>query len=185
MYRTRDEFLDAVSSLLEADGGRTEVWAAVRNGISIADESITASEAPTSQAFHLKVGSWIIRDDDVPLFQAINSTAAAVALSLVTAGMPWPAIAAALTSLADVCWRTWRKGGRLSPQQVTVYGWLRTLGRVTTESLLNHLHDRGIEMSAPELDATLRSLIEIELNDGRIVALAAKDADQLWRALKI
>jgi hypothetical protein len=184
-HRTKDDFLNALSSQLEEQRVSVDIRSALLSGFSAASDRLSNEEPEQSQAFHLKLGAWIIRDEDIPLLQAISATATAVALSLTTAGLAWPSIATALTSLTDVCWRAWRKGGRLSPQQVSVYGCLDAFGPSTCDSLLVHLPKHGKDLSADALVSTLESLTEIELNDGRIIALASQNANAVWRALKI
>ncbi|HXN89515.1 MAG TPA: hypothetical protein VN890_09210 [Methylocella sp.] len=185
-YRTKHEFLDAISTKLQEQGSSAEIRSALLSGVSSADEVLRDEERDQdSQAFHLKLGSWVVRDDDLPIFQALNATAAAVAVTLTTGGVAGPAVAAALTSLADLCWRMWRKGGRLSQRQVSVYGFLRALGPTTAEALLPHLEKGDKDISPKVLTSVLQGLTEIELNDGRLVALASKDTNELWKALKI
>ena len=185
-YRTEDEFLDAVSAKLQEQGSSVDARSALLSGISLADDALRNQERDQDpQAFHLKLRSWVVRDDDLPLFQAINATAAAVALTLTTGGLAAASVAAAITSLADLCWRMWRKGGRLSRRQVSAYGFLQTLGPMTAQALLAHLKEGDKDISPEALTSILHSLTEIELNDGHIVALAAMNSDELWKALKI
>jgi hypothetical protein len=184
-YPTKNEFLTAVASELQPSSASAEIHSALLSGISSADDALRSEESDKSQAFHLKVGAWIIGEGDIPLLQALNTTAGTTAVLMKAQGLAWPVIASVLSSLADVCWRAWRKGGRLSPQQVSVYGCLQALGPLTREALSVHLQRKGEDLSPDKVTSTLESLTEIELNDGQIIALASKDVDQLWKALKI
>ncbi|MBV8524220.1 MAG: hypothetical protein JOY71_19190 [Acetobacteraceae bacterium] len=185
-FRTKDDFLEAISRKLEEQGSSVEVRSALLSGISSADAALREKEGDQDfQAFNLKVGSWVVRDDDLPIFQAINATAAAVALTLTTGGLAAASLAAALTSFADLCWRMWRKGGRLSRRQVSAYGFLQALGPMTVQELLAHLKGDDKKISSEDLTSILRSLAEIELNDGHIVALTAENSNGQWKALKI
>src|SRR6267142_5241037 len=104
-YKTKDDFLGAVSSHLEKQESQANIRSALLTGISAAEDDLRNESREESQAFHLKLGSWVIRDDDIPIFESFNSMATAVALTLTTAGIAWPAVAAALTALANICWR--------------------------------------------------------------------------------
>jgi hypothetical protein len=185
-YKTKEDFLGAVSSHIQQQQPQADVTAALLSGISSAEDAVREEQRDEkSQAFHLKLGSWVIRDEDIPIFDAVNSSAAAVVTTLTTAGMPWVAIATAVTGLAHVCWRAWRKGARLSGQQVSVYGLLRAQGPMTAAALTAALRNTGKDVKEEDVGSTLESLTEIELNDGEIIELASKDDNQRWKALKI
>lgn len=185
-YKTKDDFLAGVSAQLETQSTDQNIRSALIAGISVADDDLRdGNRGDQAQAFHLKVGSWVIRDDDVPLFEGVNSMATAVTLSLVSAGLNWPAVASALTSIANICWRIWRKGARLTSRQISVYGFLKAHGPMRIAPLTAALNKGGEDFSEQDVASTLKSLAELELNDGQIVALAAEDADNEWKALKI
>ena len=186
-FRSKEDFLAAVSSKLDAAKNAQDVRAALVAGISSADDALTRATAEReSLALNLKVGTWVIRDDDLPLFQALNTAGAAIALTLTTGGMAWPAIVAALTGFADLCWRAWRRGVRLSSLQVAVYGFLQARGPTKADALCRHMRDgHGESVSLDVVTATLASLHELDTNDGRVIALAARDEHGVWRALRI
>jgi hypothetical protein len=185
-FKTKDDFLGAVSSHLEKQQSPANIRAALLTGISVAEDDLRQqSQGEQSQAFHLKLGSWVIRDDDIPIFEAVNSMAAAVALSLSTGGVAWPAIATALTGLANISWRMWRRGAHLSSRQIAVYGFLQAQGPMTVIALAEVLKKAGHDLTEENITSTLESLSEIELNSGQIIKLASKDANGNWKALKI
>ena len=128
----------------------------------------------------------MIRDDDLPLFQALNTTGAAIALTLTTGGLALPAAVAAVSSFAELCWRVWPRGARLSAPQVAVYGFLQAHGPMKREDLLGHIKtESGDPMSMDVLTATLESLAGVDVADGHILALASKDSNNVWKALRI
>jgi len=185
-YRTKDDFLTGVSAQLDAQGTDVNIRSALVAGISAADDELrNGNRGDQAQAFHLRVGSWVIRDDDLPLFEGVNSMAAAVTVSLSSAGLDWPAVAAALTAIANICWRVWRKGARLTRRQISVYGFLKANGPMPIAPLTAALNKGGKDFSEQDVASTLKSLAELELNDGQIVALASEDASHEWKALKI
>jgi hypothetical protein len=185
-YQTKADFLTAVSAHLPPRDSQANIRSALLSGISSAEDDLREqARIDDSQAFHLKLGSWIIRDDDLPIFEAVSAMATAVTLTLTTAGIAWPAIAAALSQIANMCWRVWRRGARLSGPQVTAYGFLKAQGPLTVDALTEVLNKAGKNITQADVASTLRSLSEIELNTGQIVKLASKDADEHWKALKI
>jgi hypothetical protein len=186
-FSNKDDFLAAVSSKLDDVTSSEDVRSALVSGISLADDSLRGSAGDKeSLALSLKVGAWVIRDDDLPLLQALNATGAAVALSLTTAGIAWPAVVAALTGFADLCWRAWRKGARLSSLQVAVYGFLKAHGPMTVDALTDFVRsEHGEATSVDVVKAVLESLHEVDANDGHLITLASKDTSGVWKALRI
>jgi hypothetical protein len=185
-YKTKAEFLTAVLPHLQLEDAQGNIRSALVSGISSAEDDLREDALrDKAQAFHLKVGSWIIRDDDLPIFEAVSSIATAVALTLSTAGLAWPAISTALSQIANMCWRVWRRGAHLSARQVAVYGFLKAHGPLTVDALAEALNKIGKEFAHDDVASTLRSLSEIELSNGQIVKLANKDANEYWKALNI
>lgn len=185
-YKTKTEFLNAVTSHLQLEDSSANISSALISGISSAEDDLRKDAlGDESQAFHLKVGSWVIRDDDLPIFEAVSSMALAVTLTLSTAGIAWPAIATALSQIANMCWRIWRRGAHLSAPQVTVYGFLKAQGPLTVNGIAEGLNKIGKSLAQDDIASALRSLSEIELSNGQIIKLATKDANEYWKALNI
>jgi len=185
-YKTKDAFLSAVSSALDAQGTPPDLRTPILSGLASADDDLRSENRELdSGGLNLKLGAWIIRDDDLPIFTALNTVATAVAASLVSGGLAWPLVATALTGLADLCWRAWRKGARLSSLQVTVYGFLKARGPLAVEELARLLEASGQQVPLATLRATLRGLTQIDINTGNLVALAKEDKDHVWQALRI
>ena len=183
-YKTKTEFLNAVH--LQLVDSPENIRSALLLGISSAEDDLREdARGDKSQAFHLKVGSWFIRDEDLPIFEAVGSMATAVALTLTTGGVAWPAIATALSQIANMCWRVWRRGAHLSVPQVAVYGFLKAQGPLTVNALVEGLNKTGKNFGQDDVASTLQSLSEIELNNGQIIKLATKDANEYWKALNI
>ena len=60
-----------------------DVRSALISGISSADDVVRSQVTGSkSLALNLKIGTWVIRDDDLPLFRALSPTGAAIALTL-------------------------------------------------------------------------------------------------------
>jgi hypothetical protein len=185
-YATQEEFLRGVSLVLDAEDRDGALREALLSGIASADDDVRASAQDYgSLALNLKVGSWVIRDDDLPIIQALSSLAAAIAASLGTAGIALPSVVVAVTGLADLCWRAWRKGARLSEPQLAVYGCLAARGPMSAEAVAKCLAEDGRPMSSEALDGTLRTLGAFDMSDGRVVALVKREDDGTWKAMKV
>lgn len=185
-YQTKDAFLDAVSCALDAQGISSDLRSTLLSGIGVADDKLRSEAAESTEAgLNLKLGAWVIRDDDLPIFAALNTVAVAVAASLVSGGLAWPLVATSLTGLAELCWRAWRKGAQLSEIQVAVYGFMRAHGPLTVEALADLLHASGQPIPLATLRSTLHGLTQIDLNSGNVVALAKEGHDHLWHAMRI
>jgi hypothetical protein len=185
-YATQAEFLGGVSSVLDAEDEDGDLREALLSGIASADDEVRATAQDRgSLALNLKAGSWIIRDDDLPLIQALSALAGAVAASVGTAGLALPSVAVAVTALADLCWRAWRKGARLSEPQLAVYGFLAAHGPMSADAVAKFLAEDGMPMSTEALGATLRTLGAFDMNDGRVVALVNQQDDGSWKAMKV
>src|SRR5215831_8562455 len=164
-YQTKDDFLNAVLTHLPPQDSQEDIRSALLAGISSAEDDLREqARHDESQAIHLKLGSWVIRDDDLPIFEAVSSMATAVTLTLTTAGIAWPAIATALSQIANMSWRVWRRGAHLSAPQVDVYGFLKAQGPLTVSALTEGLNKAGKSLTESDVSATLQSLSEIELN---------------------
>src|SRR5215471_7457669 len=112
-FRSKEDFLAAISSRLDSQQTSPDVCSALVAGIASADDTLRQNAKDSKgQTLNLKIGSWVIRDDDLPLFQALNTASAAIILSFTTGGLAWPAMGSALSSFANLCWQCWRKGAR-------------------------------------------------------------------------
>jgi hypothetical protein len=185
-YGTQEAFLAGVSLILDEDDVDSDLSDALLSGIASADHNVRASvQDQGSLALNLRVGSWVIRDDDVPIIQALGTLAAAVAASVGTAGIALPSVAVAVTALVDLCWRAWRKGARLSEPELAVYGFLGAHGPMSAEALSTCLAEDGRPMSAEALEQMLRALSAFDLSDGRVAALVKRGDDGAWKAMKV
>jgi hypothetical protein len=183
-FDTKDSFLASVSDILDLSSSNEELRFALLTGIDSADEAVrTESGSEESEGLNLKIGTWVIRDDDVLIVQAIGAVGTAVVASLATGGLAVPLVGAAITQLADMCWRAWRKGAHLSKVQVAVYGYLAAEGPTTVIEIVKSLNRP--DLSTDRVGTVLSSLQSFDMADGRVLPLVARDEDGLWRALRV
>jgi len=182
-FASERDLLAAVTARLQAHGGDPAIAAALSGGVVEAETERRAEPVlPGDTALNVRLGGFVIRDDDLPFLDALSAVATAVAASAATAGVASPLIIAALTSVAKLCWNVWRKGTMLNATQVLAIGLLRAHGPLELAKLTDLARQKQPDIDLATMKATLRSLNELELNDGRIVALATVDASDTWRA---
>jgi len=59
-YQTKDAFLDAVSSALDAQGISSDLRSTLLSGIGVADDGLRSEAAESNEAgLNLKLGAWI------------------------------------------------------------------------------------------------------------------------------
>ncbi len=159
-----------------------DVAAVLAAGVAAGEDAYRATPAlPGQTALNLRIGRYVIRDEDLPVVETIGSAAAGLATVAASAGIAWPAIVPAITAIATLGWTLWRKGALLTPRQLRVVGLLRNLGPCPAATLAPLAAVDGV---VPEdaLDGVLQSLKEVETRDGTLVALAVIDGQMFWRA---
>ena len=76
-FKSKVDFIAAVSSKLDPTQTSQDVRSALISGISSADDVVRSQVTGSkSLALNLKIGTWVIRDDDLPLFRALSTTGA-------------------------------------------------------------------------------------------------------------
>ncbi|WP_431283842.1 hypothetical protein ACQW02_03235 [Humitalea sp. 24SJ18S-53] len=176
-------FRAAIGDHLGADTP-ADVASVLAAGVAMGEEAFRATPAlPGQTALNLRIGRYVIRDDDLPVIETIGSAATGLATLAASAGIAWPAIVPAITAVATLAWTLWRKGALLTPRQLRVVGLLQTHGPCPV-AVLAPLAAADGAGAVPEtmLEGVLLSLKEVETRDGHVVALAAADTQGFWRA---
>jgi hypothetical protein len=180
-FQTEAEFVADVRRRLQVKNVPETIAAALADGIATADRTVRAEASgvnPTVQ--NLRIGTWFIRDDDLPLFDAIASIGGVVA-TVASGGVLAPAAGLqAAVSFAKACWQVWRRGARLSAEQLSVLRLLSLRGPLAPGDVRHALAD---ESTASGVERLLHSLETVELHDGALVALVRCEADGRWKAL--
>ena len=82
-FKSKVDFIAAVSSKLDPTQTSQDVRSALISGISSADNVVRSQVTGSkSLTLNLKIGTWVIRDDDLPLFRALSTTGTAITLTL-------------------------------------------------------------------------------------------------------
>jgi hypothetical protein len=185
-YKSRDDFLAAAAGRLGHVSLPKDLHSALVDGIAQADRELQSTGyRDDPSASHLRLGKWFIRNDDLPLLDALGVVGSSIA-TLLSGGTVEPATAVTgLTSLAKSCWQVWRKGGGLLEGQVRILAILQTKGPLNLDAITNELNASSEGAVSVDPESTLRSLERIELYDGTIVPLVRQDPDAKWQALDI
>jgi hypothetical protein len=174
-YETEAEFTAAIAAQLPESGG--EITDALLGGIAGADQALQRERAAAGgTGYELRLGKWILRDDDAPYFETMG-TLLSVSATLIAGGLTTQGVVAAASTLGAATWKVWRKGGKLTAEQVT---------------LLTELENRGplkeIELEqllGADPKPILAALRDVELRDGSSAELVKRAGDGRWRSVGV
>lgn len=149
---------------------------AVAASIRDAEVELRAEPATGLEGLNLRLGRFVLREEDLPIAEAIT-LAASTAVALLAPGVVVAgAIITAVGSFSTLAWKAWRKGARLSPREIAVLGLIKLHGPLSDEELVA-LAAKANPPLPPQLVASaLASLGDVEMRDGDIVSLIRKDA---------
>lgn len=178
-FATESEFSGALGGSL--GDLSPEVRAAVCAGIVTGDAAARGPAVGSDGTLNLRIGGWVLRDQDVPVTEMIGIVGTAATAALAPGALAAGAVIAALTSFAAIAWKAWRRGARLSKPEIAVLGFLEVQGPMPLEELKARAPAALPDVSAADVERALATLQDVELRDGDIVALVRKDAAGLWR----
>lgn len=128
----------------------------------------------------LKRARWVIRDDDLKLFDnLVKAVSTIITAGVILTGEMQTKDIISLVSLAcALVYSVVRKGARLTEEQCRVLVALKAHAHAVSED------DLALELGVPVEEATglLTQLKAIRLADGSVAALVAQDGDKLWQA---
>lgn len=182
-FENAGEFERAVEQLIGpalADAGlRAQLASSVEKAeVELRKEADGAS----GEGLNLRLGRFVLRDEDVPVIETIGiATTAALAL-LVPGVIVAGAIITAVSGFAGLVWKGWRNGAMLSPDEIAVLGLLQIHGPLELEELHRLGTARDPPLSPETVDRALASLREVEMRDGDLVSFIRDDESGLLRA---
>lgn len=178
-FTTESEFTEAIGASLESLP--PEVLAAVCTGIAAGDAAARGAATGADGTLNLRIGGWVLRDQDAPVAELIGIVGAAATAALVPGAIAAGAVVTALTTFAALAWKVWRRGGRLSGPEIAVLGFLEVQGPMTLDELKLRAPAGLPDVSATDVERAFATLQDVELRDGDIVSLIRQDAAGLWR----
>ena len=181
-FETQDEFLDAIEKEWRKSGSHPEdALRALRGGLKDADIDMQDAERAADGSLDLRLKNWILREEDIPVIEAIGIVSAAALAALAPEVIAAAVVVTALTSFATICWKAWRKGAWLSKNEIAVLGFLQIHGPMYLEELKHKAAATVDDLSENDVELALQSLTDVEFRDGNIVELVRKDASGRWR----
>jgi hypothetical protein len=184
-FKTESEFTRAIDAALQASALSAEVRAALIAGIGQGELQSRGNDAlDASGALNLRLNNWVLREEDLPITELIGVVGTAAAAALGPGGIAAGAVVTALATFAALCWKTWRKGARLSKPEVAVLGFLAVHGPMSLDDL--KMKASALDgLTATDVEGAIRSLQDVELRDGSLVELLRMDTGGRWRARQI
>jgi hypothetical protein len=183
-FANEEEFRQAVSAGLgaTAPAGLVDTLSAA---VVMGEKEWRAVPArPGETALNLKVGRFIIRDEDLPFIETIGTVATTLAGAGTAASLTAAALIPAITGLATIAWNLWRRGLVLSRDELALLGLLRSTDTISSDKLLTLARSAGLNVDSKVLEHALKRLTAVTTRDGTEIHLA-KQEDGLWRALPI
>lgn len=183
LFETEADFLQAVRMRVPA-AIREDFAEAVVLGVGASEHELHEDERPDG-GLNLRVGTWVMRDVDIPVIEAIAMVGGAI-VALATPGpLAVASLVAGVTAFAKLAWSTWRKSAKLSKDEIALIGLLQMNGPVTLENLQDLAARLFPHMSKDNVTANLSSLTDVELIDGNTVEVVRRDASGRWRLSSI
>jgi hypothetical protein len=184
-FQSESSFREAVDAELSTLNVPDAFREGVVSGI-VQAEADMRKEAPRvdPSGMKLRIGTWFIRDDDIPMFEAFAALGGIAATALVGAAIAPATAVAGSTSIAKAIWQIWRKGGRLSKEEMSVLNLLPALGSSSAEDLAR-LAGAQLGRDTAGFESLLKAMTAVELRDGSVVALVRQDSDGTWRKLNV
>jgi hypothetical protein len=182
VYDTEEGFAAAVAERLPAGApARSAVLGGIREG----EAEARAAKPLPDPGLNLRLASWVLRDEDMPVLEAISMAAAAATALLAPAAITAAAVIAGVAAFSKLCWSTYRRGAILSRNEIGVLGVLKLHGPIALEELQQKAAAAVAGLTPPTVAASLQSLTNVELRDGSLVALARIDASGRWVAAPV
>lgn len=180
-FATEAEFVEAIDATMPPDRVSDPVRAALTAGIRAGEAEARDVPPNADGALNLRLGGWILRDQDIPMTELIGIVGVAATAVLASGVIAAGAVVTALTAFAAMAWKAWRKGAKLSKAELAVLGFLEMQGPMSLDDLKTRAPAALPDVTVSDIENAMASLRDVELRDGDIVELIREDAAGLWR----
>jgi hypothetical protein len=180
-FSTNAEFKSALDAALASSGASEPIRAALVEGVDRGETEQRGADRPVNRALNLRVGDWVLREQDMPVLELIGMVAAAATAALAPEAIAATAVVTALSSFAGLCWKTWRKGAPLSKAEIAVLGFVEVHSPIA-QADLEAKASAPLGLTPADIDNAILTLQQVETRDGNVVSLIRKDAAGQWRA---
>ena len=176
-FETAADFEAAVDEAMRPILADAEMRRQLAAGMEQAEGELRGEADPNSDdGLNLRLGRFVLREEDLPVVEAIGVVSAAAVALLAPAAVAAGMIVTAVSSFAAMTWKAWRKGARLAPNEIKVLGLLKIHGPLAAEELRRLALEVDPGLTPDIVDRALASLGDVEMRDGDIVSLIRTDA---------
>jgi hypothetical protein len=180
-FNTEGEFLAALGDRWRGNADGPELLAALSAGVGRAEAEVRQDGDGEEAGLDLRLKGWVLRNEDLPVAEAIGVVAAVVTAATGPVGLTAAAAVAAVSGFATMCWKAWRRGAPLSRNEIALLGFLEVHGPMTEEALVSKVTAQFPDMTAEDVRSDLQSLGDVNLRDGSVAELVRRDASGRWR----
>lgn len=175
-FTTAAEFGAALDEAMLPGLADTDMRRQLAAGLEKAEVELREEADPDSgEGLNLRIGRFVLREEDLPVVEAIGIVSAAAVALLAPAAVA-AGIIAVVGNFAAMTWKAWRKGARLSPNEIKILGLLEIHGPLDAEELLRLAAQIDPGLTPETVDRALATLGDVEMRDGDIVSLVRVDA---------
>jgi len=181
-YEQRSFCLAVVREALATDAAPTELEQRLADELT--NQSEVSEPAPDGSALRMRLGRWVIRDEDLKLFGAIrDSLVALAAVGFAFKDLPVATLVSVGLATSTVLLGVWRNIGRVKPDALVVLLALQHLGGSAT---IDEIHE-AINPKPPTREKWSRVTIRAHLEQlgtvptrADVIAVVKPLADGHW-----
>jgi hypothetical protein len=179
-FASSAEFKSAIDTALGTARASDTIRAALVAGVDQGETEHRGEKRNPDGSLNLRVSSWVLRGQDMPILELIGIVGTAATAALVPGAVAAGIVVAALTSFAGLCWKTWRKGAPLSKAEIAVLGFVELHGPISLAELESRASGT-LDLTASDIANAVLTLQQVEMRDGTVVALIRQDVAGQWR----
>lgn len=178
IFETEADFEAALANSF-SDDFPENVRVAIQDGI-LEEERDLRSGAIETHGFNLRLGNWILRDDDIPVIEIVAGVGSGVLAIAATGPLGLAAVISGIKSFAKIVWDAWRKSARLGNNEIAMLGVIEVMGPIEEDRAIAEAQKLDAKVTAETWAKSILSLTDVELANGDIVELVRKDASDRW-----
>lgn len=177
-FDTEAEFETALAGSLDGDIPE-DVRVAIKDGI-LEEERLLRSGDVELHGFNLRLGKWLLRDDDIPVIEIIGLVGSGILAIAATGPLGLAAVISGVKSFAKIVWDAWRKSARLGNNEITMLGVIEVFGPIDEADAIAEAQKIDADVKLETWAKSILSLTDVELANGDVVELIRKDASERW-----
>ncbi len=179
IYKTEPEFLNEVRARA-AGAAAEDVAAAIEAGVRDGEREVR-EDMGDAEGLNLRIGTWVLRDKDLPVLNVIGMIGAAVVAIFAPGPVLLASAVAGVTAFSRTAWTAWRKSTRITQDEIAVLGVLQVGGPMLQEDLEQKVVQVLPDLTVEDVRRSILSLTDLESVDGDLIELIRRDASDRWR----